>query len=76
MSRSRRRPNLLAHTTAYIALALLMTAGLTGGFTPGGPPAPPREERYIEFRPATPEESLRHQLEQAYEMDQIKTGQR
>lgn len=70
-----RRPNLVAHTTAYTALALVLITGLTGGFNPSGPPSP-SGDLLIHRRPATPAESLRHQLEQAWLMDEITAGRR
>ena len=59
------------------ALALLLSLGLASALTsPPAEPAPSHGDGVIEFRPATPAESLIHQLEQAYERDQIRVGQR
>lgn len=70
---STRRANHLLRLLPPIASALLLCGGLAAGLTP--PPSAPVPPIRQVNRPATPVESLTHQLEQAYLRDQI-TGPR
>lgn len=65
---------LLRHSPVVPSLALtaLLAVGFAYAATP--PKAQPSPPRVIHVRPATPVETLTHQLEQAYEMDRITAG--
>lgn len=68
------RINRLLGLVQSAALALVLCAGLVAGLTPA--PGEPAPLRTMTIRPAAPVETLTHQLEQAYEMDQIAAGAR